>query len=1080
MKGFKSTTLVLAALSALFCLNPMDARAEQTAVVQEANQSKKISGQVLDELGEPMIGVTVKILGTTYATVTDLDGNFDITVSGKNNKVELTYIGYKTKTIDVTPGKRTIIKMDPENTGLDEVVVIGYGTMKKRDLTGAISSVKSDDVKESPTINAMEGLQGKISGLDITRESGQAGSSPNILLRGNRSLQADCSPLYIIDGISGGNIDDLNPNDIESIDVLKDASSTAIYGSAGANGVIIITTKQGKKGKISVDFDAYLGINAFPSYPSMLKGEEWLNFLNEGYAAYNGEYLDIHDEKQLEILFKEAGLSVDAVNAYQQGKWVDWKDELLHTGVQQNYNISVRGGNEKQQGYMSAGFAQEKGMYKNDQVDKVTFRAGTTYNINKIISAGFQSTLTYRNQERRDSRLSKSLSQLPLGDPYTEDGKLNWNPIADMPNYFNILVDDDVNAYRQNTKTTNINITPFIEIKPIKGMSFKSLFNANLGSSRKGLWDGLNTYMKLSGSAENKRIASITSSHSYSYMWQNVLNYNFTLANDHDITLTGITEYAKNIYEQAVSQNEKFEYDDFLWYNLSAGLQAYASSQYRETAKMSYAGRINYNYLGRYLLTASIRWDGASQLYNKWDVFPAVAVAWRISDEPFMRATSDWLDNLKLRIGYGVTGNANISPYVSLTAVGNSANYLNLGTGKTQSYILAQNVANYDLTWEKSYNWNFGLDFSVLRNRIDGSIELYSTDTKGVLYNRPLPSSFGGFNAKANYYKMSNIARIKNDGVEVTINSRNIETKDFTWTSTLTYAKNNEKLKEINLGNNVSVDELIALNLFIDNPVGTFYGYKKVGIWQLGDEAMAACFDQEPGGIRLDIPGLVWDPEYTYTTTKTIKHEDGTEEIIETTHKGGYYKPSEDVVDESGNVAHKYYDKNNPYTVGANDRQILGHKTPDWTLGFHNTFTWKNFDLSIMATMRWGQMINGELLSYLGKDTQVDCYDYWTPTNPTNAYPRPNLHGNVTDEQEAALRYVDGSFFKIKNITLGYSLPRNILNKIGMSRLRVYGTITNPFIWSKNDQLKGMDPENNASDKFPLYKTIVFGINASF
>ncbi len=237
-------------------------------------------------------------------------------------------------------------------------------------------------------------------------------------------------------------------------------------------------------------------------------------------------------------------------------------------------------------------------------------------------------------------------------------------------------------------------------------------------------------------------------------MWQNVANYNFKIKDVHDITLTGIIEYNKTQHEEAVAQNEQFQYDKFLWYNLSAGLKAYASSSYRETAKMSYAGRINYSYLGRYLLTASLRWDGASQLYNKWCAFPAVAAGWRVSDEPFMKGTKDWLDNLKLRVGYGVTGNANIDPYVSLTSVTNSDNYINLGSGQLQSYILSRNVANYDLTWEKSYNWNVGIDFSVLNSRIDGSLEFYSTDTKGVLYNRPLPTSFGGFNAKSPYYKM--------------------------------------------------------------------------------------------------------------------------------------------------------------------------------------------------------------------------------------------------------------------------------------------------------------------------------------
>ena len=1064
--GIRFTNATMAVgLTALLCM-PLQANAEENSsaapVAQAVQQSRTVKGQVVDEMGEPMIGVTVRVKGTGKGTITDLDGRFTIQAEA-NATLEISFVGYKTQTFKASKTSYQL-KMELDNTGLDEVVVIGYGTQKKRDLTGAVSSVKAEDIKQAPVMNAMEGLQGKISGLDITRSSGQAGSSPEILLRGNRSLNASSAPLFVIDGIAGGSINDINPNDIESIEVLKDASSTAIYGSAGANGVIIVTTKQGTKGKVQVDFDAYVGINAFPSYPSTLSGQSWIDFLTEGYVArYNQK------PESIDVLFNEAGLSLGALDAYNNNKWVDWKDEILHTGMQQNYHISIRGGNEKHQSYLSAGYLQEKGLYKNDKVELLTFRAGTTYNVNNVLTVGYQSTLSYRNQEKRNSRLSKSLNQIPLGEAYDENGNLNKYPISDMNGYINILADDEMNAYRNNTKSTAITISPFVEVKPFKGFSLRSMFSASLSHSRNGLWDGLDTYMKLTGSAENKRIASYKSSNSWNYQWQNIANYNFKIKEDHDITLTGIIEYSKNTHDEALAQNEQFEYDNFLWYNLSAGLKSTVSSAYKETTKMSYAVRFNYSFLGRYLLSASTRWDGASQLYEKWCAFPAFSAGWRVSDEPFMKATSKWLDNLKLRVGYGVTGNANIDPYVTLTAVTNSANYLNLGSGQLQSYILARNVANSELTWEKSYNWNFGLDFSVLNRRIDGSIEIYTTDTKGVLYNRPLPTSFGGFNAKQPYYKMSNIARIKNKGIEITLNSRNIEKKNFRWNTTFTFAKNVEKLKEIDLGNNVTVKDLIALNLFLDNPVNTFYGYKKDGIWQLGQEDMAACFGDEPGRVRIDVPGMVYDPDYTYEITNTETGE-------VKTYKGAYYKPSEDAEDGS----HKYYTKANPYSVSANDKQILGSKTPDWTIGFHNTFEFYNFDISIMATMRWGQMVNGELLGYSSKTNQPECYDYWTPDNPTNAYPRPNFGGGMTDAQKESMRYVDGSFIKIKNITVGYTLPKNVLKKMSMTKLRVYATITNPFIWSKSEMLDGMDPENNASDSFPLYKTLVFGINASF
>ena len=1035
-----------------------------TNTFQQAKQSA-IHGTVVDEQGEPMIGVTVKAKGSQAATITDIDGNYSLNVAN-GTMLELSYVGYTTQTVKARNGMK--VKLEPDSHLMDEVVVIGYGTQKKRDLTGAVSSVKSEDIKKAPVMNAMEGLQGRISGLDITRESGQAGSSPNILLRGNRSLNASCAPLYVIDGVQGGNIDDINPNDIETIDVLKDASSTAIYGAAGANGVIIVTTKQGITGKIQVDFNGYIGVNAFPSYPETYTGQAWIDFITEGFVAREGR-----QPEDITELFNVVGLTTGAVDAYNQGKWINWRDEILHTGMEQNYSLSLRGGTEHQKSYLSAGYQQEKGLYKDDKMEQLTFRAGTTYNVNKVFSVGFQSTVTYRNQDKRNSRLSKSLNYLPLGDVYNEDGSLKQRPIDDMNSYINILADDQPNAYENNTKRTNVNIAPFIEIKPIKGLTYKSLISATLSHSRGGLWDGLDTFMKLTGSSDNKRISSYDSRNSWSYTWQNILTYGLDLGN-HSITLTGITEYSKTNNESATAKNEQFEFDGFKWYHLQGGLIPDVSSEYKETAKMSYAFRGTYNYLGKYLFSASIRWDGASQLYNKWCAFPAFSAGWRISDEAFMKGTRNWLDNLKFRVGYGVTGNANISPYVTTTEVTSSANPLNLGGGRVQTYILTQNVANNELTWEKSYNWNFGLDFAILGNRIDGSIEYYMTDTKGVLYDRPLPTALGLYHAKAPYKKMSNIARIKNKGIEVTINSRNIETKNFSWSTTLTFAKNIEKLKEINLGNNVTTSELIALNLFLDEPVNTFYGYKKDGIWQLGQEDMAACFGSKPGDVRIDVPGLVWDGSYQYTRDETVTNpETGASETVTKTYTGAYFK-------ENANGEREYFTRDHTYGVSTTDKQILGHKTPDWTLGFSNQFEWKNFDLSIMCSMRWGQMINGELLSYMDDKNQPVCYDYWTPTNPTNAYPRHEIGASPTGAQKEAMRYVDGSFFKIKNITLGYSLPKSVLNKINMTRFRIYATVQNPFIWSKSDMLKGMDPENNASDKFPLYRTLVFGVNASF
>lgn len=1065
--------------------------------VQAVNQQEQVKGTVVDETGEPMIGVTVKVKGSTTGAITDLDGNFTLNAPA-GSVIEISYVGYTTQSIKAVAGKAINVKMQPDAKVMDEVVVIGYGTVKKRDMLGAISQVKSDDIKQSPTMNAMEGLQGKISGLDITRTSGAAGSDPKILLRGNRSLDGSNDPLFVIDGISGGNINNLNPNDIESIEVLKDASSTAIYGSAGANGVIIVTTKQGDKGKVSVDFNAFCGINAFPAYPKTYTGEAWLDYLNAGFEGYYGktvyevEGIDPNSEgaytKYIDRLFNERGVPNAAKDAYNAGKFINWKDEILKTGVQQNYNVSVRGGSEKLTGYMSLGYMNEKGIYRKDNYNQINFRSGGTFQLNKMINFGFQATVTHKDRDRRNSRLSKILNAAPVGEIYDELGNLRKYVIDEpIASYVNIMADDIPGAYSNNIKSTSLNISPYVEIKPIKGLSYKSLFNAGVSTSRNALWDGFNTYMKLTGSQDNIRKSSKTHNDSWSIQWQNILNYGFKIKDIHDISVTGIMEYNRSISESTYAYAQEFEFDSYTWNSLGSGTNSKVTSSYIQKRMLSYAARVNYNLLGKYLFSATMRWDGASQLYNKWDSFPSVSFGWRVSDEAFMEGTRDWLDNLKLRVGYGITGNSNIPAYSSLTLSEDPGNksqvYLNLGGGRVQEYILAQAVANYSLGWEKSYNLNIGLDFGFFGGRIDGSLEYYNTDTKGVLYKRPLPSVYGNYNAKANYTMMSNIARVKNHGVELTLNTRNIIKKDFQWTSTFTFAKNVEKLVSIDLGNNVSVDDLVALNLFMRNPIHTYYGYKKEGIWQKDQADMAACFGLFPGQVHLATPTLTWDPSYTYTgyvqdrisNEYTSVERHGAYYGINEDGEKVYYRQGTPVVGADGKTT---IEGENLYSPNANnDKMILGHATPDFTIGFHNNFTWKNFDLAIQTVMRWGFMTNGDLLGYANATNQPTSFDYWTPNHATNAFPLASL--GVSSQAKEAMLYVDGSFIKVKNITLGYNLPKNTLRSINMSKLRVYATVQNPFIWAKSGMLKGLDPENTSTD-FPLYKTIVIGINASF
>ena len=1023
------------------------AASESTEVIQSSSQTVK--GKIVDENGEPMIGVLVSVKGTKTRVVTNNTGDYSIDALS-DGTIEISFIGYKRQTINVGSKSVINIKMELDATALNEVVAIGYGTVKKRDLTGAVSSVKASEIKMAPVTNPIEAIQGRVAGLDITRESGKANSGSSVLLRGNRSLTASSEPIYIIDGIQGS-ISSLNPNDIASMDVLKDASSTAIYGSAGANGVIIVTTKQAEKGKVQVDFDAYTSINGWAKYPSALQGDAWIDYMEEGYYATNGKHSSNRDE-----LLTAWNLNPDLLNPYiDNNKWIDWVDETLKTGVQQNYALSVRGGTDKVQSSFSLGYNKTDGIYKNDYSDKYTSRGSINVQPAKWVKFGIQTGLNFTNGESRGSRINKTFGTVPLGDVYDEKGNINQYPIEGMT-VVSLIADDIDGTYLNNTKSISLTANPYVELNLAKGLTFKSILGTSLSTSRNGEYNSDHTYMMLTGSSTAIRNASYDTDLGYSYIWENIANYNFKIAEDHDFTTTLISSYAHSQSESGSSYSEGFLYDDFKFYNLDAGVNPTVSTYYSHTKKMSFAGRLNYSFKGKYLFNASVRYDGASQLAQKWDIFPAGSFAWRISDEEFMDGTKDWLNNLKIRTGYGVSGNSNIDAYATKSEVTSGADVLNFGAGQVITNVPTQTVGNTELGWEKSYNLNVGLDFGLFNNRIDGTIELYDTDTKDVIYSRNLPTTGGSYTAKLPYTMNANIARMHNKGVEVTLNTHNIQTKDFQWNSTFTFARNIEEVTSIDLGSGTNVDDLISLGLFMGSPKNTIYGYKKLGIWQLGEEADAAAFGLAPGDVKIE-------------SCLTKKSE------------GIWVKST---TNADGVVTETEYTAENPYTINAtDDRQIIGQGSPKWTGGFQNTFIYKNFDLNVFMTARWGQMISGDLFGYFGygKTNLPENYDYWTEENPTNDFPRPYLSRSAKKSSPTeGLTYVDASYMKIKNITLGYTLPEKFNKLIGFSNLRVYGTIYNPIIITKSHLMNGVDPETGATDSYPLYKQLVFGINMSF
>lgn len=1043
-----------------FLFMPATALAESssTTSLQATTQNKSVKGHIVDENGEPMIGVTIKVTGNKVGgVISDIDGNFSINVASGKTQLELSYTGYKTKTVKIS-GTFLDITMEPDVLGLEDVVVIGYGTMKKRDLTGAISSVSSDVVKLTPTSNPMESLQGRIAGLDMVKSSGQAGASVDMQLRGNRSISASSTPLVLIDGMPG-DINTLNPNDIENIEVLKDASSTAVYGSEGSNGVILVTTKKAQEGKLSVNFNAYFGYNGWSTLPKMNDAQQYV-------------YTRLLAQKEAGVLGDDEDLiNRTAQEALERGDIVDWSDALLNAGSTQNYSVSFSGGTKRTQAYFSLNYSREKGQFKNDVYNVYSSTVRINHEMNKWLSAGLHIQGSYTDQERSYSKLEDALRGSPFGHLYNEDGSVAPFPIPDEDKLVSLLVNENQDVYRNHPNKLNLYFQPYIRITPLKGLSMESRLSARLSYTNNHQFVGYGSYSfydKAGRAAidndpknfSDLTSASLSSSRSWGYTWENILTYNFKLYNDHDFTLTGVSTYNNSENESLSLSNTGVPSNTMYWTNMGAltGNNRTIGSGYSMGKTLGFVARVNYSYLGRYLLSASMRWDANSKLSPdvRWNSFPAVSAGWRISDEPFMESTNSWLDNLKIRIGYGETGAAGINAYDTMATL--NATNMGLGDQVLQAYTFGQMLNNANLTWERSKNTNFGIDAAFFGGRIDLSLDYYITNTSGVIWKQNIPIINGGYNATTRFQMQKNIASTRNRGLELTLNSRNIVTKDFTWTSTLTYFTNKEKVTDLGDG---AADFIVNgdYTLMKGYPIKSYRAYQIDGVWQYGEEADAAAFGKIPGDLKVNVP------------------------YMEKISDGVWQKTYINELDENGNPVVRTFDANNPYSVNADDKQMIGHKSPDWSLGFQNTFTYKNFDLSIYIYTRHGQSFYYEPITWYSSSGGAfpAHFNYWTKDNPSNDFPALDSSRNwKSDEYYTSLAWVDGTFFKIKNITLGYTLPAKLCSKVGISNFRVYGTITNPYVWAKSDLLKGYDPEMGGSMDFPLTKQLVIGVNLSF
>lgn len=996
-----------------------------TAMAQQGT----ITGTVVDEgTGQPIRGVTVAVKGyPANATVTDEFGVFHLRppadLATGRVVLQFSYVGYESA--DLRPGANPNsirVGMKKTDKNMDEVVVIGYGqTVKKRDLTGAISVVKAADIVRSPTNDPIAAIEGMVPGADITVTSGKENAADSIHIRGTRSVSGSSLPLYIIDGIQGGNINNLNPNDIESIEFLKDASSTAIYGSQGANGVIIVTTKHGTSGKVRVNYNGYMGTNGFIQYPHPLSGLAYLNMRREAYKA-KGIWSSAADDTKI--------FNTPEWDAIQAGQWVNWVGLVTQNGLRESHNVSVSGGSDKSKAYFSAGFYGDNGMVKFNNMKQYNLLLNLDQTLSPRIKTGVQAGLVYSNINTRSSD-PYSLAEIaePLGTPYDSTGQVVKYPIAGNPALISPLSDDRGPLIATNNNvTTQTTINAHLDINPVKGLNFTTRFGANFSSGRSGQFFDSSSLEEVS---HNLTYAAVTNSSNRFYEWDNIVTYGHDFG-DHSFTLTGLTTYTQGISETYTGSGSGFVYNSLLFYNLGAATSSTQaiSSGYTQTNNMSYAGRLHYSYKGKYIIDVTDRYDGASVLseghknYN----FPSAAAAWRISDEKFMENVNA-VSNLKLRFSYGIAGNSGIHPYGTQSYL--RVQQMGFENTPAPAYIFNTTIGNKDLGWEISKTANLGLDLGLFKDRIDMSMDVYNTNTSNILLLRSLPPSLG---VQSTY---QNVGNSQNRGIEVGLNTRNIDGHNFKWLTTISFMSNRERITRLIDGTDIIDGKSPeTASLLLGHPIHSFYNYIRQGIWQSGEASKAAA---DSFGTTPFAPGMI-----------------------------------------------KLKDLNGDHKINPDsDRTYIGSQVPKWSLGFQNTFVYKQFDLTVYAIVRWGQMIQDNVTGRYnpaGAGNNFPGYfNYWTPTHPSNDYPAP-LAGESFSSVPGytTLEYIDGSYWKLKTATLGYTLPQRLLKKAFMTNLRAYITVNNIFVKAKSHLIKDYDPERGGAEDSPLSRQIVGGLTIGF
>lgn len=805
------------------------AEPKQQASVAAA-KSNHFVGYVVDKNGEPVIGATIISLSNmANATIVDVNGRFELAVS-KGEKLELSCVGYASQVITAgKSGEKYTLKEDFQM--LEEVIVVGYGTQRRSDVTGAIASVSTEKLNATPTTSLGEMLRGAAAGVHVTLGSAEPGGTSSVLIRGRRSLSGDNAPLYIVDGVPMSSIDDINSNDIESMEILKDASSQSIYGARAANGVILITTKRGQVGKLKVSYSGYAAVQDINRNFEFYNGEEWAYYRAEAYYNAYGSF----DTKSC-----LTGLMLDV---FESGEWVDWEKLMISKAFQQKHDVLVQSGNDKTKYAFGIGAYTQDGMVLNSGFEKVSGRLNIDHKITKNISMGANLSFSRAWKQSTDGSFNSFVTMPPLAKVYEDDGvTLRKDVTLAGESHFNPLW--NINNAESRSQTDRLLINLFADWKIAPGLSYRlntSLSERNVDS---GSYLGINH----TTGATTQGKATLSQSDYFDYLVENILNYSTKIGDDHKIDATLMQSVNYITWKSLGITGTGFSNDDLSYHAIGSAIEhGVPTYQLSERKMLSLLGRVRYNYKDRYLFTAAVRMDGSSVFGpgNKYGVFPSASFAWRVNEEEFMK-NMEWISNLKFRLSYGQVGNQGISPY---TTLGLADKYMyEFGTYPMVGYLPDTTLPNPNLKWETSTSTNIGIDFGFIGGRIGGSVELYNTDTTDLLVAKSLSQSTGYSS------QLVNMGRVNNRGVEVTLNLVPVKTKEFEWNVDLTFAKNKNEIVRIDgsLDENGQPKNDVNNNWFIGEPMNVYYDYAFDGIWQLDDDIASSHMpDAKPGAIRV-------------------------------------------------------------------------------------------------------------------------------------------------------------------------------------------------------------------------------------